>query len=45
MLNDRILARVETIEERAILELGAGIGYFAGSPTSAGATRTARSRS
>jgi len=29
MLNDRILARIEGIEERAILELGAGNGYFA----------------
>ncbi len=29
MLNDRILARIEGVEGRAILELGAGNGYFA----------------
>ncbi len=29
VLNERILARIEGVEERAILELGAGNGYFA----------------
>src|SRR3954449_12029972 len=28
VLNDRIFARIEEIEGRAILELGAGNGYF-----------------